>query len=66
VQVAESRVFALSASGRVYVMPAHAAARQQNLAPSRWGTSWLWGSGEEAGSHYSEIIPAQKFGWGER
>lgn len=64
-QVAESRVFALSASGRVYVMPAQAAT-QKNLTPSRWGTSWLWGSGDEAGLHYSEIIPAQKFGWGER
>jgi len=66
-------VFALSASGKVYVIPADAA--RQNLNPevssappstSRWGTNWLWGN--QAGIEYSEIVPVstQKLAWGER
>ncbi|KAI9457802.1 RCC1/BLIP-II [Lactarius psammicola] len=70
VQVTESRVFALSASGKVYVIPARAAS--QGLTPgaptpssaSWWGTGWLWG--EEAGVRHAEIVPAQKLTWGER
>ncbi|KAI9508842.1 RCC1/BLIP-II [Russula earlei] len=69
VRVTESRVFALSASGRVYVISAEAA--QQSLpsmrsssSTSRWGTSWLWS--DDVGIQYSEIVPAQKLAWGER
>jgi len=69
VQVTESRVFALSASGKVYVIPARAAS--QYLTPGAptpssapwWGTGWLWG--EEAGVRHAEIVPAQKLAWGE-
>lgn len=67
VQVTESRVFALSASGSVYVIAAQSARQRQNPTPgaSRWGTSWLvWG--DEAGFEHSEIVPAQKLAWGER
>lgn len=70
VQVTESRVFALSASGKVYAIPVRAAS--QDLAPGAptpssapwWGTGWLWG--EEAGVRHAEILPAQKLAWGER
>ena len=67
VQVTESRVFALSASGKVYVIPARAASRELASAPSSaswWGTGWLWG--EEAGVRHAEIVPAHKLAWGER
>ncbi|KAI0003218.1 regulator of chromosome condensation 1/beta-lactamase-inhibitor protein II [Russula compacta] len=65
VQVTESRVFALSASGSVYVIAAQAARHSPTPgASSRWGTSWLWG--DEAGVEHSEIVPAQKLAWGER
>ena len=68
VQVTESRVFALSASGKVYVIPARVAdvARAQSIDAPWWSTGWLWG--EETGSqnNHAEIVPAQKLAWGER
>ena len=67
VQVTESRVFALSASGKVYVVPARAASQDVASAQSSapwWGTGWLWG--EETGVRHAEIVPAQKLAWGER
>jgi hypothetical protein len=81
VQVTESRVFALSDSGRVYVIPAQSpSGARQSLTPtpagtptatssssstSRWGSGWLWG--DDAGAaQYAEIVPAQKLAWGER
>lgn len=71
VQVTESRVFALSASGRVYIISAEAC--RQTLAPpgaptpsraARWGAGWVWG--DEGGVQHAEIVPAQKLAWGER
>ncbi|KAI0055499.1 RCC1/BLIP-II [Artomyces pyxidatus] len=70
VQVTDSRVFALSASGRIYVMSVEAS--KQSLAPgsptpssdSWWGTGWMWG--EEVGVDFSEIVPAHKLNWGEK
>ena len=70
VQVTESRVFALSASGKVYVIPARVVsqdvARAQSIDAPWWSTGWLWG--EETGSqnNHAEIVPAQKLAWGER
>ncbi|KAH9057653.1 RCC1/BLIP-II [Lactarius vividus] len=71
VQVTESRVFALSADGKVYVIPARGASQYLTSgappAPSStswWGTGWLWGG--EAGARHAEIVPAQKLAWGER
>ncbi|KAI0255373.1 regulator of chromosome condensation 1/beta-lactamase-inhibitor protein II [Lactifluus subvellereus] len=68
VQVTESRVFALSASGKVYVISAQTP-QQSASAPTPsstlwWGTGWLWG--EKAGAQHSEIVPAQTLAWGER
>jgi hypothetical protein len=68
VQVTESRVFALSASGKVYVVPVRAASRDVAWVPSSapwWGVGWLWGE-EEKGVRHAEIVPAQKLAWGER
>jgi hypothetical protein len=73
VQVTESRVFALSDSGRVYVLSAQAATTGQGLtqaggtptpSSSRWGSGWLWH--DEAGVRHAEIVPAQKLAWGEK
>ncbi|KAH9039401.1 RCC1/BLIP-II [Lactarius hengduanensis] len=71
VQVTESRVFALSAEGKVYVIPARGASQYLTSGapptPSSapwWGTGWLWG--EEAGARHAEVVPAQKLAWGER
>lgn len=81
VQVTESRVFALSDSGKVYVIPAQAAhagvtGARQGLTPA--GTSTTpsssstsrWGSGwlwgDGAGATHAEIAPSQKLAWGER
>ncbi|KAI0049695.1 RCC1/BLIP-II [Auriscalpium vulgare] len=69
-QVTESRVFALSTSGKIYVTSARSA--QQNLSPgaptpssdSWWGTGWLWG--EDVGVDFLELAPSQKLAWGER
>lgn len=80
-QVTGSRVFALSDSGRVYVIPAGqtasasaSASAKQGLAPAGTPTfsssstsRWLWG--DDAGAaqaEYAEIVPAQKLAWGER
>lgn len=72
-QVTESRVFALSESGRVYVIPAQAGVTPAGTAPpptpsssstSRWGLGWIWG--DEAVGQHAEIVPAQKLARGER
>ena len=69
-QVTESRVFALSASGRVYVISAQAPPgvpmRSSTSIMSRWGTGWLWGGDDQPGVQHFEIVPAQKLTWGER
>jgi hypothetical protein len=79
VQVTASRVFALSGSGKVYVIPAQSAGASasagqgltsagtptpSNSSNSRWGSGWLWG--DDAGAQHAEIVPAQKLAWGER
>jgi hypothetical protein len=64
VQVTESRVFALSAFGKVYVIPAQAASQDVALVPLSapwWGMGRLWG--EETGVPRAEIVPAQKLVW---
>ena len=76
-QVTGSRVFALSDSGRVFVIPAAqtaSASAKQGPAPAGTPTfsssstsRWLWG--DDAGAaqaEYAEIVPAQKLAWGER
>ena len=70
VQATDTRVFALSASGKVYVLSSKAA--NQELSPGTpmpssspwWGSGWLWG--EEAMGNFAEIVPAHALGWGEK
>jgi alpha-tubulin suppressor-like RCC1 family protein len=70
VQVTESRVFALSASGKVYVISSEAARQKPSagaLTPSGaswWGTGWFWGG--ETGVQHLEIEPAQQLTWREK
>ncbi|KAI0670555.1 RCC1/BLIP-II [Trametes maxima] len=69
-QVTRSRVFALSASGRVYVLSSRQA--DQTLAPGAptpastpwWGTGWLWGEEEEV--DFAEVTSNDKLKRGER
>jgi len=70
VQATPTRVFALSASGRVYVLSS--SADQQTLSPGTptpgsspwWGTGWLWG--EEGDVDFAEITPNERLSWGEK
>ncbi|KAH7926621.1 RCC1/BLIP-II [Leucogyrophana mollusca] len=70
-QLTDSRVFALSASGKVYVFAANSTAQKLPTAkptPSStpwWGTGWVWGE-EEAAIDFTEITPQHKFAWGEK
>lgn len=69
-QATADRVFALSASGRIYVLAANQANQELSAGqptPSSnpwWGTGWLWG--EEENVDFAEITPDQKLGWNER
>ncbi|KAG2158456.1 regulator of chromosome condensation 1/beta-lactamase-inhibitor protein II [Suillus bovinus] len=71
-QLTESRVYALSASGKIYVIAANAE-QQQKPSPkplpasttSWWGTGWIWGAQGNA-IDFAEIAPRQKLGWGEK
>lgn len=63
-QVTPTRVFALSASGRIYVLAAcrdHQALAMGVPTPSStpwWGTGWMWG--EEEDIDFAEITPNEK------
>ncbi|KAI0646886.1 RCC1/BLIP-II [Trametes meyenii] len=69
-QVTRSRVFALSASGRIYVMSSRQA--DQALAAGTptpastpwWGTGWLWGEEEEV--DFVEVTSNEKLKRGEK
>ncbi|KAI0315840.1 RCC1/BLIP-II [Amylostereum chailletii] len=69
-QVTASRVFALSASGRVYVLSTRK--NKQGLPSGMptpasapwWGTGWM--RGEEPAIDFAEIVPAQPLSWGEK
>lgn len=71
-QLTESRIYALSASGKIYVIAANA--EQQKMPPSKplpasttswWGSGWIWGAHGNA-IDFMEITPKQKLGWGEQ
>ncbi|KIJ69336.1 hypothetical protein HYDPIDRAFT_123692 [Hydnomerulius pinastri MD-312] len=69
-QLTDSRVYALSASGKIYVFSANE--EQQGLPTGKpttsstpwWGTGWIWGE-EQAVIDFSEISPKEKLNWGE-
>jgi hypothetical protein len=69
-QATPDRVFALSASGRIYVLSSKSSL--QKLTPGAptpsstpwWGTGWIWG--EEEDVDFAEITPNEKMGWSEK
>jgi hypothetical protein len=69
-QLSASKIFALSASGKVYVSSTTSA--KQALAPGKptpssspwWGTGWLWG--EDANVDFAEVTPNVALSRGER
>ena len=65
IQLTESKIYALSASGRVYVLPS--APSEQRPGPTSTSTSW-WGpfSGDDRSAEFAEVVPREKLGWGER
>ncbi|KAJ3476287.1 hypothetical protein NLI96_g11263 [Meripilus lineatus] len=69
-QATPSRVFALSASGRIYVLAS--SVTHQELSPGAptpastpwWGTGWFWG--EEEDIDFAEITPCERLEWKEK
>ena len=75
-------MFALSDSGRVYVIPVHAASASASATGARQGLTPVgtstpsssstsrWGPGwlwgDGAGAQHAEVVPAQNLAWGER
>ncbi|KAI0807193.1 RCC1/BLIP-II [Fomes fomentarius] len=69
-QLSPSRVFALSASGRIYVLSSRqtdqtlALGAQTPASTPWWGTGWLWGEEEQV--DFAEITANEKLKRGER
>ena len=69
-QLTPTRVFALSASGRIYVLSSRQADQalpsgaQTAASTPWWGTGWLWGEEEEV--DFAEITPKEKLKRGEK
>jgi hypothetical protein len=69
-QLTESRVFALSASGRIYVLATKASDQNTALgksipsSASWWSTGWLFG--KEQLVDFTEVKPKETLHWGER
>ncbi|KAI6022723.1 regulator of chromosome condensation 1/beta-lactamase-inhibitor protein II [Pisolithus marmoratus] len=69
VQVTESRVYALSASGKIYVFAANEEQQKpkgpsQHQKSSWWGFDWLWR--DRANIELVELFPREKLQWRER
>lgn len=60
-----TRVYALSASGKVYVLSSRAAEQTLRVQPPSSWKSWLWGNTEPL-VDYAEITPAQSLSRGEK
>lgn len=58
-QLTDDKVYALSASGKIYVL----ASSVLSQSPSTGSNSW-WRTGEEM-VDFVEVTPAVKLGWGE-
>ncbi|KAG6813628.1 hypothetical protein H0H92_009246 [Tricholoma furcatifolium] len=69
-KLTEGKLFALSASGKVYALSTDSA--KQKLRPgsptpssdSWWGTGWFWGEDETV--DFVEIVPNEHLAWGEK
>ncbi|KAI0693747.1 RCC1/BLIP-II [Cytidiella melzeri] len=69
-QATSDRIFALSASGRLYVLSSQSSLQKLEAGsptPSStpwWGTGWMWG--EEEDVDFAEVTPHEKLSWGEK
>ena len=69
-QATADRVFALSASGRIYVLSfkrsdqRHEAGAPTPSSDPWWGTGWMWGEDEDV--DFAEIQSNEKLAWRER
>lgn len=65
-QLTEKKLYALSASGKVYVLATDAVAQvlpKDVSGGAWWGFRWLWG--EQKIVDYTEVTPREPFGWRE-
>lgn len=68
-QLTERKLYALSASGKVYVIATDAMEQElRTYAPtpasdSWWGTGWFWG--EDECVDFAEVTPAEPLAWRE-
>ncbi|KAI0086302.1 regulator of chromosome condensation 1/beta-lactamase-inhibitor protein II [Irpex rosettiformis] len=69
-QATSDRIFALSASGRIYVLSSkrstqkHEAGAPTPSSDPWWGTGWMWGEDEDI--DFAEIHSNEKLGWREK
>ncbi|PPR04949.1 hypothetical protein CVT24_010407 [Panaeolus cyanescens] len=68
-QLTDEKLYALSASGKIYVLATDAFAQAlptgapTPASDSWWGTGWLWG--EDENIDFAEVTPAESLGWRE-
>ncbi|KAF9476343.1 RCC1/BLIP-II [Pholiota conissans] len=68
-QLTDDKLYALSASGRVYVLATNSLKQEYKpgaptpSSDSWWGTGWFWG--EDEAIDFAEVLPAEPFGWRE-
>ncbi|KAL4067689.1 regulator of chromosome condensation 1/beta-lactamase-inhibitor protein II [Scleroderma citrinum] len=66
-QLTESRVYALSSSGKVYAFVANEEQQKRLVGPTNsswWGIGWLWG-GDQTTIDFVELLPREKLNWRE-
>ncbi|KAF4608721.1 hypothetical protein EYR40_001068 [Pleurotus pulmonarius] len=69
-QLTEGKLYALSASGKVYVLASDAAAqflpvgKPTPASTPWWSTGWMWGEEEEV--DFAEVTPNCQLAWGEK
>ncbi|KAF9009392.1 regulator of chromosome condensation 1/beta-lactamase-inhibitor protein II [Cyathus striatus] len=69
-QATELKLYALSASGRIYVLAANEKAQELSASTptpssdSWWSTGWLWGEDEAVG--FAEVHPKEALFWNEK
>ncbi|KAF8631424.1 hypothetical protein AX17_005101 [Amanita inopinata Kibby_2008] len=70
IQLTESKVYALSESGKVYILSSISSnqhRRTGSLSSARnswWGAEWIWGKGDSV--DFVEVVPREKLAWNER
>jgi len=63
-QLTDDKVYALSASGKIYVLASSANKQVPSQSPSTGSNSW-WRTGKGEMADFVEVTPATKLGWGE-